>query len=260
MRIRAFVSSLGLGLGTLLIAGAAGSGPAIAAPCNYLSAPSGTITANPATPTVGDPVTFTADIHNPGNAAYGGTYVWDFGDGTTQMGNPATHVFTSAGSRHVTVTVSNCTDDAHTARPYLDLNVLPPLTLMDLHISPSHFRPSPGTYRGNPGRGVGTNVTYAVSAAANVDFRIERVTTGTLVNGTCQRQRRPHRGGTRCQLLDFVAPFLRSSTEGPNHFIFGGSTNRHKLPEGAYLLQANATDARGRTSGYATSNTFHIVR
>jgi PKD repeat protein len=66
-----------------------------------------TLTFSPASPTVGQTVTFTANATPPAGSAVQ-RYEWEFGAGTqplTTTGNIATYAFTSAGQRTVTVTV-----------------------------------------------------------------------------------------------------------------------------------------------------------
>ena len=66
-----------------------------------------TLTASPATPSVGQAVTFTANA-TPGAGASITKYEWSFGDGTgtTTNGGSASHVYTTSGTMTATVTVS----------------------------------------------------------------------------------------------------------------------------------------------------------
>jgi len=54
---------------------------------------------------LGTTVTFSVTASDPNNAPL--TYTWDFKDGGTATGNPATHAFTAAGTFQVSVTVNN---------------------------------------------------------------------------------------------------------------------------------------------------------
>jgi hypothetical protein len=68
-------------------------------------------------------------------------------------------------------------------------------------------------------RAVGTRVSYVLSEAAHVTFRVGQ------------------RGG-----------FVRHGTAGRNSFRFAGRVRGHRLPPGRYRLRAVATDAAGNSS------------
>src|SRR3989449_1214367 len=65
------------------------------------------MSASPASPSVGQQVTFTASVSG-GLPPY--SYAWKFGDGATGTGNPATHIYTAQGSYPL---VLNVTDSAN---------------------------------------------------------------------------------------------------------------------------------------------------
>jgi PKD repeat protein len=76
-----------------------------------LPAGSASFTASPTDPRVGDTVFFNATA----STATGGTYAWDFGDGSTATGVTTTHVFTQARTFVVTLTVTNSLGQTATA-------------------------------------------------------------------------------------------------------------------------------------------------
>jgi PKD repeat protein len=71
--------------------------------------PTATIVASPASPNIGQPVTFTATnvVVQPGHRVT--NYAWDFGDGGSGSGTSTSHAFTQQGSFTVVLTL---TDDA----------------------------------------------------------------------------------------------------------------------------------------------------
>lgn len=64
-----------------------------------------TMKVDPATPTVGNPATFSATASGTGTSAQVGTFVWDFGNGDTPVGQSIQHTFAQAGSYLVTLFV-----------------------------------------------------------------------------------------------------------------------------------------------------------
>ena len=60
------------------------------------------LSSSPASPTIGQTVTFTATSCGTPPLQFG----WSFGDGTTGAGNPVTHIFQAAGSYIVTLSVT----------------------------------------------------------------------------------------------------------------------------------------------------------
>jgi hypothetical protein len=100
----------GGGGGKILLIGlgvaAVGTGVYLLLPKNKAPIP-GTVVASPSTAIMGGSnVSFTAQgASDPDNDPL--TFSWNFGDGSSGTGNPATHVYNSAGTFNVTVTVSD---------------------------------------------------------------------------------------------------------------------------------------------------------
>ena len=92
------------------------------------------LTANPSPATVDDVVTLTASV--TGTTATIATYRWDFGDGTTQTtsGNIVNHVYTSSGTRGVTVTAT--TAEGTSGSTAITLIVVPLQIEVALAVSP----------------------------------------------------------------------------------------------------------------------------
>jgi len=65
--------------------------------------PAANIKINPATIKKGQPVTFTAEVTDPGENTH--TYRWSFGDGTTSTDMTAVHTYTAGGSYQVKLSV-----------------------------------------------------------------------------------------------------------------------------------------------------------
>jgi uncharacterized protein (DUF2141 family) len=126
-------------------------------------------------------------------------------------------------------------------------------------------RLSPATFRA-AGSGpsiaarVGAVVTYSLSHAAKVTFRIERASAGRRVGGRCVKPRRSGRRGKRCIRYSLVSgSFAHAGRAGSNKFKFSGRVHRRKLRPGRYRLRALARDAAGRQS-QARRRAFRVAR
>jgi PKD repeat protein len=81
----------------------------------------------PSTPNEGETVSFSAAVSWGGNTP--GTVSWDFGDGTTATGLDVEHVFTSPGTKQVTVIATNGEGEQSTpAIKQIDVNARPSVT------------------------------------------------------------------------------------------------------------------------------------
>ena len=77
------------------------------------SAPVASYTFSPTSPGINDAITFNASASTDEGAACATcTYSWNFGDGTTASGLVVTHAYTSAGTKTVTLTVTDASGAA----------------------------------------------------------------------------------------------------------------------------------------------------
>ena len=118
------------------------------------------ITANPSPGTVDEAVTFAASAS--GSPVSIASYAWDFGDGTTvtTSGNIVTHVYTTAGTRLVGVTVTTVEGDV--GATVIELVIEPSVFSVNLTFSPS-----------SPSSGSGVTFTATVSPSTLVIDRYD---------------------------------------------------------------------------------------
>ena len=135
---------------------------------------------------------------------------------------------------------------------------LGPPALSRLALRPRRFR---AARRGaSVSTGVGTRVSYRLSEAAGVRFRIERVRLGRRVHGRCRRSTKRNRGHRRCtRYVRLRGSFTHQGGQGRNRFRFRGRLRHRRLRPGRYRLSARATDSAGRRSRLKRAR-FRIVR
>jgi hypothetical protein len=101
---------------------------------------------------------------------------------------------------------------------------------------------------------VSTAVTYTVSAAATVEFGVERKLPGRKVGKRCVKQTKANRAKKKCPLFKKVkGSFTHSGLAGSNTFRFSGRLNGKGLKPGSYRLV-------GRTGSVSKAASFKIVR
>jgi hypothetical protein len=87
---------------------------------------------------------------------------------------------------------------------------------------------------------VGTNVSYALSAAGAVKFTVERRGAGRKVKGKCRKRTRANAARKRCDLR-LKGGFTQQGAAGTNSFQFTGRLRNRKLAPGRYNLVAKPT-------------------
>jgi PKD repeat protein len=123
------------------------------------TAPTAAFTVNPATPEIGQQVTFSAaSTTDEGGACNGCTFVWDFGGDGTATGMVVTHTFTAGGVFQVTLTATDTAGSSSTIRQ----NV----TVTAISIPTASFSVNPATpIAGQP-------AVFTANAAASGNHRI----------------------------------------------------------------------------------------
>lgn len=177
---------------------------------------------------------------SPFVAPAAGTYGWRAGYGGDSRNEPASS--------------SRCSGSQAAPRP-ADAS-RPVLTVAAL--SPARFRAA----RSGPSTAarVGTTVTYTLSKAARVAFRIERAVRGRRSGRRCISSRRPAREGRACvRYLLMGGGFSHEGKAGPNRLTFRGRLRGRRLRPGRYRMRAVARDAAGRESA-VSRRPFRIVR
>jgi hypothetical protein len=127
-----------------------------------------------------------------------------------------------------------------------------------LTLAPKTFKPLNGGSaifsRKAPKIRVGTTVRYGLTAAATVDFSVERAGKGRKVKGKCRKKSRQNQTRRKCTLYKPVkGRFSHTGTGGPNRFKFSGRLRRKALTPGRYRLVA-------RAGGSVRRAAFKIVR
>jgi hypothetical protein len=119
------------------------------------------------------------------------------------------------------------------------------------------FRSGPSVRRA---RTRSTRVSYRLSEAATVTFRVQRVLPGRRVRGRCVRPTRADRTRPRCRRYRTLrGSFSRRSTAGLNRFRFSGRLAGRRLRPGSYRLVAVARDPAGNSST-PVRRLFQIIR
>ena len=131
-------------------------------------------------------------------------------------------------------------------------------SLSALLFSPARFRAA--SSGGSVGTRAGTTISYAVSEAATIRFRVERVLPGRQVGGRCVKPTQSNRSARRCSRYKLMpGSFEQRASAGANTFKFTGRLRGSKLRPGKYRLRGAATDAAGNASSLRRT-AFRIVR
>jgi hypothetical protein len=150
----------------------------------------------------------------------------------------------AAGSYTVTLTARTAGGETRSGTSNLVVHDKLAPTLRRLKLSPSTFRPlaSPASIAASKVKHR-TRVSYRLSEAAKVKFRVQRCT--KLVSGKCRHYR------------TLKGSFSRSSKAGSNSFRFTGYVNGKPLKPGSYRLVGTPTD-RSKNKGKAVRASFKI--
>ena len=219
------------------------------------------------------------------------SYLWDFGDGQTQIGPLAAvqHTYAKPGSYPITLTV---TDQAGCALSIVytgqtascngsgKARVTHTITVPAATVTIS-LLPAVGTERISPSafpaylagpsaldakrrkRTYGAKVTYTLNVAASVRFTVQLRSIGRKVThakkATCERPTKHNREQHRCiRYITVKGSFTRAGLTGSNTFRFSGRLNGKRLTRGEYRLIASPTI--NAATGRAASANFRIIR
>jgi hypothetical protein len=166
---------------------------------------------------------------------------------------------TPATTYHFAIVVTNPAGTATSAdQTFTTATPQPPppgakASLSALKITPSRFRAA--VQGATFAKAVGAKVTYALSAAGTVRFRVLRAAKGVKAGGRCVAKSRRHPRGTACTRYVAVGKAIsRASQAGANSVRFSGRVAGRKLKPGRYRLAV--LDPAGKT----TRAGFTIVR
>jgi hypothetical protein len=94
--------------------------------------------------------------------------------------------------------------------------------------------------------GKGARLTYKMSSAAKVVFRVRRLSTGVRAGKRCVARSRKHPGGRRCtRTVLLKGSVTHPSVAGTNAFKWNGRIGGHALSPGRYRLAATPAGGRG---------------
>jgi gliding motility-associated-like protein len=134
-----------------------------------------------------DVATFNNSSYNPGGSLW---YMWDFGDGVTDTARNPTHVYTSQGTFHIVLTITNhyCTQ-THDTTVILNHNVSASFTSDTLvcqnrpvaFTSTSTGTPGPLSYAWDFGDGTVSTATNPTHTFANAGTYTVRLITGNTI-------------------------------------------------------------------------------
>jgi hypothetical protein len=219
------------------------------------------LTASPASPVVGEPVTFTATASGSSEGAVV-NYDWDFdGNGTFETNtsglSSTTRGLGTAGPLTVAVRVT-AADGAFTDR-FLQLTVLPRFAISAFSLSRKTFRvgPKPTAVSAAKRTKAGTSIRYALSTPGTVTVSFARKVLGYRKGKTCVTKKR--RGAKRCTRYVFAGKLTRKAPAGASKIAFSGRIGKKALRRGAYRVSLTARDAAGRQV-VSRPLAFRIVR
>ena len=182
------------------------------------------------------------------------------GADTAQVDSLDVVAFCSAVDRSATPTPQDpdpTPDPTPTPGPNAGADTVRP-TVNSLSASPSRFRAA--SSGGSVGARSGTTISYALSEAALVSFRVERVLPGRRVGGRCVKPTRSNRTAGRCSRYKLLrGGFRHQGPAGVNKVKFTGRLRGSKLRPGKYRLRGVAADAAGNRSNVRRT-AFRIVR
>lgn len=180
------------------------------------------------------------------------TLTWDFGDGATATGSAVTHTFAASGTITVKVTARDLTGNVTTQTIVRTIDtVAPPATppappttpsvkavVTSAKLSAKRFSVAKS---GKPSKTKGATITYALSAAAEVEISVLRPTKGYRSGKNCVAKKPKGKTAKRCtfdQRLGLAG--TPTGVPGTNSFTFNGKVAGKFLKPGKYKLQVAA--------------------
>jgi uncharacterized repeat protein (TIGR01451 family) len=161
---------------------------------------------------------------------------------------PASGSLTNAAHVSAPRPDANSADDRATAVT----NVIPAKARIDkLTLGPKRFRALRAGPSALPAVARGTRVTYVLSQAATVTFRVERKARGRRSGRRCLKPNKRNRHSRPCRRYAKVkGSFTQPGAAGTNRFRFSGRIRRHKLRPGSYRLVAVAGNSAPKRADF----------
>jgi hypothetical protein len=133
-------------------------------------------------------------------------------------------------------------------------------TISALKLTPSTFKQANQLERfpitTDPAKG--TAVTYNLSAAGRVGFKVFRLVpkAGRKVNGRCVRKTKANKNKPKCTLKVVAGSFPHEGVAGANSFRFTGAVGKGAQKPGKFSLEGSPTSNRASTA----KASFKIVK
>jgi DNA-binding beta-propeller fold protein YncE len=209
-----------------------------------------------------------------------GSYLWSFGDGTSQTASGPTvqHAYAKPGMYTATLLV---VDQVGCAQRYVSTGqtascdgtakaistqtiVISPPAVTALKISPHKLSLAGRKVKGacvKPTKKNGANkhcrlpirlrVNYTLNGGSKVTFALKRQATGRKVRGACVKPTHKNRKHGKCvRLVSVSGSIVKSGIAGSNHFTFNGKIGGHQLGSGTYQLIATPAGGSPRKATF----------
>jgi CSLREA domain-containing protein len=119
----------------------------------------------------------------------------------------------------------------------------------------SLLRVLPGLFH----RTKGATISFKLSEAATLTFRVDRVLRGVKRHGTCVVRKRRARGRACTRYVQVPGSFAKAAAEGQNTFHFDARVGGRLLFPGAYRLRGSPRDNAGNVGKTAVA-AFRVLR
>jgi hypothetical protein len=119
----------------------------------------------------------------------------------------------------------------------------------------SLLRVAPGIFRAAKG----TSISFTLSEAASVTFKVDHVVLGVRRGKSCVAKTRRRRGRPCTRYLPVKGSLTQAGRAGPNKLHFDALVGGRRLRPGAYRLDAKPRDAAGNL-GKTVVAAFRVVR
>ncbi len=127
-----------------------------------------------------------------------------------------------------------------------------PPVVSKVSLSPSRFLIS-ATTTAKIATASGTTISYTLSEAASAALKIEKVSTGRRVGGSCVLATHANRKAKSCLRYTSFGTLKRTGAAGANTVAFSGRVGSTALLHGSYRVSVTATDAAKNVSKSATA-------
>jgi hypothetical protein len=191
------------------------------------------------------------------------SFAWNFGDGSRATSASVSHVFTSVGSRSVTLTATDAVGNAVSRSGRVVLSGITPV-LSKVSETHSSFRVgSPTAVSGRASKHkrkppTGTTFSFTLNEAASVAFAFMHGAPGRRSGGHCVKPSKRLRSHGPCTRVVSNGTIRRREVAGASRLAFSGRIGHRALAPGSYAVTLAPT-AFG-VAGRPHTLKFKIVR